>query len=293
MNEPPVSRTWKQRVSGTLVSAALVVGVSWVLLAVIAWLLQGQMVYFPMGQLVASPADEGLAYEDVHIEADDGIKLHGWFVPGPGQTRRTVLFLHGNAGNISHRLHSLRHFHELGVNTLILSYRGYGHSEGRPSEAGTYRDAAAAWRHLTDERGIAPGDVVVFGRSLGGAVAGWLASEKDPAAVILESTFTSIVDLGSEHYWFLPVRLLSRFSYNTLERMPRVRSPVLVVHSPEDEIVPFHHGQALFDAAPGPKAWLELRGGHNDGFMVSGQSYLDGLAAFLDDLPDNDPPPAH
>jgi hypothetical protein len=193
----------------------------------------------------------------------------------------TLLFFHGNAGNISHRLDSIRIFADLGLDVFIFDYRGYGLSEGSPSEPGTYRDATAAWRWLTGERGLAPGQILLFGRSLGAAVALELATRVEPAGVILESAFTSVPDLGAAIYPWLPVRLLSRYRYDNLGRIASVRAPLLVVHSRGDEIVPFRQGQALFAAASEPKRFLELQGGHNDGFLASGVGYRRGLAEFL------------
>jgi uncharacterized protein len=238
--------------------------------------------------LVATPSAIGLAYEELRFRTEDGVPLHGWLVSAPERgrlaPRRTLLFFHGNAGNISHRLDSLRIFAGLGLDVLIFDYRGYGQSGGRPSEEGTYRDATAAWHWLTRERGLHPGQVVLFGRSLGAAVAVDLATRTAPAGLIVELAFTSVPDLGAELYPFLPVRLLSRYRYDNLRRIGSVRAPVLVVHSRGDEIVPFHHGQALFAAAQEPKRFLELQGGHKDGFLVSEVAYRRGLAEFLDSL---------
>jgi hypothetical protein len=241
---------------------------------------QPKLLYFPMRALVATPQAAGMDYESVTLRTEDGVALHGWFVPAEG-ARGTLLFFHGNAGNISHRLDSLAIFHRLGLSTLIVDYRGYGQSEGKPTEEGTYLDAEAAWRHLTETRGIAPERVVVFGRSLGGAVAAHLAANHRPAALIVESGFVSVPDLAAGLYPWLPVRLLSRFRYDTAGAMARAECPVLIVHSPEDEIVPYAQGRALFDRAREPKRFLELRGGHNEGFLASGASYTEGLDAFL------------
>jgi fermentation-respiration switch protein FrsA (DUF1100 family) len=242
--------------------------------------LQTRLIYFPSREIEATPEQAGLAYEEVFFPAADGVRLHGWFVPAPG-ARGTVLFFHGNAGNLSHRLASLQTFHQLGYSTFIVSYRGYGRSTGRPSEAGTYRDAEGAWRWLVEQRGIATEQIVIFGRSLGGAVATWLAVQQTPRALILESTFTSVPDLGAELFPFLPVRLIARVHYDTRALLPRVQSPVLIVHSPQDDIIPYHHGRRLWDAAPEPKEFLEITGTHNEGFVTSGRRYVEGLEGFL------------
>jgi hypothetical protein len=249
-------------------------------LVALLYLFQAALIYYPTHAWVGTPADRGLAYRDVALKTSDGLTLSAWWVPAQ-PARAVVLFCHGNGGNISHRLDTLALFHRLGLSTLIFDYRGYGRSEGMPSEQGTYLDAEAAWRHLVDEMGIAPHNIVLFGRSLGGVVAAHLAQDRQAGALILESAFTSVPDIGHEIYPFFPIHTLSRFSYNARTYVSRARSPVLVVHSRDDEIVPFHHGQALFEAAPQPKEFLEIRGGHNVGFLSSGRQYEQGLADFL------------
>ena len=218
------------------------------------------------------------------VVTEDGIALHGWWVPagGPDDARATVLFFHGNAGNISHRIERLLQFHGLGLNTLIIDYRGYGRSQGAPSEAGTYRDADAAWRHVVEERGVSPDRLVFFGHSLGGAVAVQLASQRPGAGLVVEASFLSVPDVGAYHYPWLPVRWLSRFRYDSQAVLPRVGCPVLVSHSREDDIIPFEHGRRLFEAAAEPKWLMEIVGDHDRGFLLTGQSYLRQLDRFLD-----------
>jgi uncharacterized protein len=246
----------------------------------LAYALQDRLVYFPMRALEATPRAIGVDYEDVWLTTEDGVRLHGWFAAAPG-ARATVLFLHGNGGNISHRLERIEIFRRLGLSAFLIDYRGYGSSGGRPSEQGTYRDARAAWDYLTGTRGLAAVDIIVYGESLGGAVATHLAAERTAGAVIVESSFTSLPDLGAEVYPWLPVRWISRYVYPSARNLARVHSPVLVIHSRRDEIVPFHHGQALYAAAHEPKAFLEIRGSHNDGPQASGSLYVDGLDRFL------------
>lgn len=255
------------------------------LLCVAVFLFQGRLVYFPTRALDATPASIGLRYEDVRLETESGNTLHGWYVPG-AESARTLLFLHGNAGNISHRLDSLRVFNGLGLNVLLIDYSGYGESSGKPSESQTYDDALTAWRYLTGDRGIASERIVVFGRSLGGGVATWLAARETPGALIVESTFISVPELAKKYYPIVPIQWLTRIRYDNVSLMPSVRCPVLVIHSRDDELVPFAHGRAVFAAAPEPKEFLELRGDHNSGFIVSAQAYLGGLARFLDGLDD-------
>jgi fermentation-respiration switch protein FrsA (DUF1100 family) len=243
---------------------------------------QDRLVYFPeVGRNdVATPRDIGLDYESVTLTTEDGERLDAWYVP-VAAPRGTVLVCHGNAGHMGHRLPLLRMFHRLGYAVFIFDYRGYGRSSGRPSEDGLYRDARAAWEYLARERGATPEDMVFYGESLGGAVAARLALQARPAALVLASTFTSAPDLGAEHYRFLPVRLLARVNYDTLAAVREFPGAVLVAHSPQDEIVPLRQGRALYDAAPGPKAFLQLQGGHNDGFVFMREEWTQALGRFL------------
>ena len=244
---------------------------------------QNRLVYFPDPLLVATPRDAGLDYEDVWLDTPDGVRLHGWHVPAdPG--RLTILFFHGNAGNISHRLETLDILHRLGFNTFIIDYRGYGHSTGLPSEQGTYQDARSAWTYLTDVRQLPPQELILFGRSLGGGVAAWIAKETNPGGLILESTFSSLPDMAAQVYPWFPVRLLAHIRYESKLHLPFLNCPVLIAHSEQDELIPFSHAQALFAAARHPKSLLRLRGGHNDGFLKSAETYEQGLATFLGEL---------
>src|SRR5262245_2837121 len=269
-----MARMWSVLVSLALAYAAVVA---------LVFLFQSSLVYFPnVGREVGvTPQAYGLPFETVTIATQDGEKLSAWWVPAP-QFRGAVLIFHGNAGNISHRLDYLQMFHRLGYASLIIDYRGYGRSTGSPSEEGTYRDAEAAWRWLVEDRGIKTGDIVLMGESLGGAVAAWLAARVPPRAVVLASTFTSLPDLGAQIYPFLPVRLISRFSYDNKAALKSIKAPLLIAHSAQDDIIPYSHGRALFDAANEPKEFLEMKGGHNDGFLFVRQEWVLQLAAFLE-----------
>lgn len=254
-----------------------------------AYFMQGRMLYLPNvpgRTLTLTPTVERMDYEDVSIETADGVTLHGWFVPGRSQ--RVLLFFHGNAGNISHRLDSIRQFRNLELSVFIIDYRGYGQSEGRTSEAGLYRDADAAWDYLTETRGVRPQDIVVFGRSMGASVAAQLAARQQPLALIVESSFTSVPDIAKELYPWLPVRWLSRMNHATRDYVRDVSCPVLVVHSQDDEIIPFHHARAIFEAAPAAHSLLTLRGSHNDAHIWDERAYIEGLWRFLAALPSPD-----
>ncbi|PMR76449.1 alpha/beta hydrolase [Billgrantia endophytica] len=259
------------------------------LVVILAWFFQERLLYLPhMGrEHIGTPADRGLEWEQVDLETEDGLTLDAWWVPAEN-ARASLLFFHGNAGNISHRLDSIRQFNRLGLSVLIVDYRGYGRSEGSPSEAGTARDARASWRWLTEEAGASPDEIVLFGRSLGAAVAAELAvalaADDNPAAVILESPFRSVPALGQQLYPFLPVRWLATLDYDTERYVTAFRAPLLVIHSREDEIIPFSEGEAVFEAASDPKELLVIRGGHNTGFLDSEPEYSDGIEAFLEEI---------
>jgi fermentation-respiration switch protein FrsA (DUF1100 family) len=240
---------------------------------------QRRFLYFPERQFVAGPRDYGFVHEDLRLRTEDGVALHGWWLPVE-DAPLTVLFLHGNAGNVSFLLDAVTPHRELGWNTLLLDYRGYGRSEGEPDENGTYLDARAAWTHLVTERGIDPKRIVAIGRSLGGGVATWLAEHHSLAGVVLEATFTSIADVVASVMPLPGIRGAVRLGYPSLERMTRLSVPLLVLHGRNDELVPFFHGRALYDAAAGPKRFVELRGGHNDAFAIDRATYVEALRSF-------------
>jgi fermentation-respiration switch protein FrsA (DUF1100 family) len=247
------------------------------------YLMQPRLLYYPdvpTRELTATPSRIGLDYKAVTLSTGDGVRLSAWFIPHPAP-RATLLFFHGNAGNISHRLESIRLFHELGLAVFIIDYRGYGKSEGSPTEAGTYLDAMAAWQYLVYARHIPQQTIVIFGRSLGGAIAAELATRTRAGALVIESSFTSAPNMAARLYPWLPVRWLSRFRYDTQRALDAVACPVLIIHGREDEVIPFAEGSELYARAREPKRFLELRGGHGDGFLVSGEDYIRGIDDFL------------
>ena len=245
---------------------------------------QHKLLFFPDSQLTATPSDIGLEYEEVVFRSRDGVELHGWYLPAPPETDGpTALFFHGNAGNISHRLEQLRIIHSLGLSCFIFDYRGFGRSRGRMSEQGSYRDAAGAWDYLRREIGLSPTQIVCWGRSMGGPIAARLAGDTQPLALIIESSFPSIPAMAKRLYPFLPVNLLLRYRFPTEQFLQEVACPVLIVHSREDGLVPFDFGRRLYEKAPDPKAFLELQGGHNEGFLISEEVYVQGLEGFLEE----------
>lgn len=250
-------------------------------LMAILYIFQSHFIYYPRAELVTTPKAINLSYEAVFFKTEDGVKLSGWFIPVK-RPKGVVLFCHGNAGNISHRLDSIQVFNRLGLSVFIFDYRGYGQSEGKPSEKGTYLDAEAARRYLIQERRVSASEIIFFGRSLGGSIAAHLAKDYPPKALILESTFTSIRDMAATIYPFLPIGLLVRFQYTTIDYLQKVKCPLLVIHSPDDDLIPFCQGRRLFEAAGEPKEFLEISGGHNEGFIQSAERYEEGLNAFIE-----------
>ena len=244
------------------------------------YLQQPAMIFFPYKQLDAYPTDWGLEYEDVQINTSDGISLHGWYIPKQGASH-TLLFLHGNAGNISHRRESINIFHKLGLSILIVDYRGYGKSQGVPNEKGLYLDASAAWHYLIANRKLKAENIIIFGRSLGGAIATKLATQINPGHLILESTFSSARDMANRIMPVLSYAMLLRYQFNTVSEIKRVTCPVLVIHSPDDEIIPYRLGQKIYQAANEPKTFMEIRGDHNSGFILSQSVYEMGITNFI------------
>ena len=238
------------------------------------------LLYFPARAIATTPAAAGLAFEDVGFETDDGVRLHGWWVPATAPAIGHILLCHGNAGNVGDRVAHVALLVAAGCDVLAFDYRGYGRSRGRPSEQGTYRDARAARTALLGRPGVERARVVYLGESLGGAVAVALARELPPAGLVLQSAFTSIRDMARLHYPFIP-RSLVPDAYPTLRLIAELPVPLLVLHGDRDRIVPALHGEALFDAAPGPKRLEILRGaGHNDLIAHAGAAWAQAIADF-------------
>jgi uncharacterized protein len=263
-----------------LITAVIALSLGYLGLVAFVYVRQPKMIYFPTKEIDQTPAAIGLFFDEVRLKTADGLSLSAWYIPAP-DARAFLLFCHGNGGNISHRLDSIRIFHDLGLSVLIFDYRGYGRSEGAPTEKGTYLDAEAAWNFLVKEKGVDPARIVVFGRSLGSAVAAELALRRRAGALIIESGFSSISDIGRTYYPFMPVSLITRFHYATVDKVGSLALPKLFIHSPEDEIIPYDQGIKLYERAAEPKEFLTLRGGHNEGFLLSGELYINGLHQFI------------
>lgn len=261
-------------------SVVLVIVITYSILALTLYFMQPKFVYSPVREVTYTPADMDLDYEKAVFKTADNLSLEGWYIPAPN-ARFTVLFCHGKGGNMTHRLDTISFFYELGLNCFIFDYRGYGNSQGRPSEEGTYLDAAAAYKWLSQRKNIKPENVVLFGRSLGGSIAAQLASKISARGLVLESSFTSYVDVGRKFYPYMPVRWFATFSYKTVDYLSKIKCPVMIVHSRNDEVVPFELGLRLYDAANEPKEFIEIFGTHNDGFLHSGDIYRQGWTNWL------------
>lgn len=260
---------------------------AFVIFAITLYLMQGKLIFFPTRMLAQTPADWNLTFEDVYIDVVDGQRIHAWYFP-KDTSANTIVLSHGNAGNISHRIESAAYWLSLGANVLLYDYRGYGQSDGTPGERQSYEDIRAAVRWLHEAKDIPSERVVLFGRSLGGAVAVDAATTIPCAGLVVESSFTSAADMGRRMYPFLPIGLLVRYHFDSLSKIGRVSCPVLVSHSPQDEIVPYDMGRTLYEAAPTPKRFVELFGGHNDREYYDIELYRQSLESLIRGTADHD-----
>lgn len=247
-------------------------------------LFEEQFIYFPESELEQTPADAGLYFETHHFKTSDGVMLHGWYLPYP-TSRFTVLHMHGNAGNISHRLPLYWRWHQLGLSVFAFDYRGYGHSAGKATEEGLYKDAKAAWRLMIDGLGLTSDNIIISGRSLGAAVAAKLATERHPVGLVLETPFSNISDMAAYHYPFLPLRWLTRSEFDLKKMVVSVDVPLLLISAKEDAIAPLFMVLRVYDAANNPKRHIRLSGKHNNFDMVSGQQYFESWRSWLNSLP--------
>jgi len=247
-------------------------------ICIVVYIYQDGLLLFPSKDVGHPPSH--LNIQEVLIPVNDGIKLHSWFLDN--NSEKTVLFFHGNAGNISDRISQIEVFDKLQLNALMIDYRGFGKSGGKVNkEQDLFEDGNAAWLFLTEVKGIPLSDIIIWGRSLGGAIALDVAQDKEVSATILESTFYSMDKMARKQFWFLPVKLLSRYHLRNDRKIDHLRSKLLVIHSSQDEIIPYSHGRALFIKAIGTKEFLEIKGSHNEGFQDSMKSYFSALQSFL------------
>jgi fermentation-respiration switch protein FrsA (DUF1100 family) len=246
-------------------------------------LMEEKFIFFPSAAIEKTPREFGLEYEDIYFTAADGVRLNGWLARYPG-AEITLLWFHGNAGNIGHRAEAMKLLYDkLRANVFIIDYRGYGRSEGTISEAGSYEDALAALKYLRARKDLDPKGVALFGQSLGSAVAADLAAREECLALILEAPFVSIREMARAIYPWLPVGPLLKTRYDVVEKIQKVKAPLLVAHGENDEIVPFEHGRRVFAAASAPKEFYAIRGAHhNDTFFVGGNAYFAAMKHFIE-----------
>ena len=241
------------------------------------------MVFYPEKSLINDPGKWGLASEDVYFYTEGNVKIHGWFFPLKGKPP-VILFCHGNAGNISHRLDNIRMLLNQNLQVLIFDYRGYGKNIGKPSEKAIYQDGLAAYDFLVKEKNIPPDRIVLFGRSLGAAVAVEIALNRQVRSVIIEGAFTSTKEMAKVMSLFFPVSFLLPAHYNNLKKIPRITVPILIIHGEDDKLIPFSMGQELFRIAQAPKFFMPVKkAGHNDTYLFGGKRYFETLAAFVDE----------
>lgn len=246
--------------------------------------IENRMIFHPTTSLERTPADVGLHFENIVFTSRDSVRLHGWLVPHR-EAHSTLVWFHGNAGNISHRVENIKLLHDLvRVNVFIFDYRGYGQSEGRPSEEGTYLDGEAALELIGNKLGDKNRkNIILFGRSLGAAIATEMATRFDSQALILESPFVSIAEMARTIMSFLPIGPFLQTKYEVKKKIKKTKIPLLVLHGERDEIVPIEQGKKVFDAAPEPKKFFTIAGaGHNDTYIVGGENYFRQLKEFID-----------
>ena len=273
-------RNWRRATFAALLLLVLVV-------MLFRWF-EYSRVYHPGRTMDATGAELKRPFENVFFKSGDGVDLNGWYYPaGPNSPRAkiAVLVCHGNAGNISDRLDLYRPLLDAGAAVFAFDYRGFGLSRGRPSEEGTYRDAQAAYQWLR-QKGFAGSNIIVYGESLGGGIASELCLREEIAALILQSTFTSIPDVGAELYPWLPVKRISTIQYDTRSKLPKLKIPVLVMHSRDDNVIEFGHSQRNLAAANEPKFFCELTGEHN-GLAWSTPAFREAIERFLNVVQDS------
>jgi uncharacterized protein len=236
-------------------------------------------VFYPDTALNATPELIGLEFEDVYVTTEDNLRIHGWYIPSK-DAYASVIYFHGNGGNISDRLDKISVLHNLGLNILIIDYRGYGNSEGKPTEKGVYLDAVAAYDALAKRADVDPSKIIGYGASLGGAVLIDLATKRDVSALIIDSTFTNARDMARRIYPFVP-SLMVTIRLDNASKIKDFKMPKLFFHSRDDEMIPIALGQKLFDMTPEPKTFVPIAGGHNEAHLESHTQYVASLEDFL------------
>lgn len=244
--------------------------------------LESKSIFFPSKVIEAIPSEFNLAFDDVYLLTADSVKIHGWFIPYDG-AKYTLLFCHGNGGNISNRFDKIFFFRQLKLNILIIDYHGYGKSSGKPSESAIYLDAKAALEYLTEQRNISLSNIILYGESLGAAAVIDVASKVNPAALIVEGAFSSGRDMGKILYPYFPDFVFPNI-FDSIRKVKEVKAPILFIHSRDDEVIPFGLAKKLYNAVSGPKQFVEISGAHNDSVIVSKEKCLAEINKFIREL---------
>lgn len=273
-------------ISATEFAVGLTNSLSKILLAALALTgcrFEDRFIFHPSPEIVQTPSEAGLNFQDHYFTTADGVRLNGWFIPHPA-ARATLVWFHGNAGNISHRVENIKLLHDgVKINIFIFDYRGYGRSAGRISEEGSYLDGAAALAFAQQRLGVEAKNLIIFGRSLGAAVAAEMASRSACQGLILETPFTSIREMAKTALPFLPIDALLRTRFDVVEKVAKVKVPLLVLHGDRDDVVPYEQGRQVFAAANPPKDFYTIKGArHNDTYRVGGAAYFARFREFVD-----------
>ncbi|MGM0607384.1 MAG: alpha/beta hydrolase [Candidatus Muiribacteriota bacterium] len=244
---------------------------------------QNKLIFFPVKSLSITPKNYNLDFENIIIKTDNNFIVRGWFIPGD-KNRETILFNYGNGGNMSYHIDRAAFYNKLGFNSLFFDYPGYGKTEGKLTENNLYSSAENCYNYLINEKEIQESDIIIWGWSLGCAPAAKLASKNNPKALIVESGFTQIKEIGGYHYPFLPIKQMARYYFPTVDFIKKVDIPMLFIHSADDEIIPFFMGKKLFEEAEGDKKFVTINGSHNDSFFVSKSIIENNLSLFLENF---------
>lgn len=275
-------RTEKSLPKKIFFKAFRILFIAYIGLLLFLYFFQSIFLFQPKEEYLGTPALVSLKYEEVAITSNNGNILSGWFVP-KADAGQAVLFCHSNYGNISYFIQDLHAIHQMGFPVLVFDYQGYGKSGGEPSEESLHADGEAAWNYLLS-RGYGSDRIILWGRSLGGAVAARLAVDHEPAALVIESTFIKFPEVARDFFPYVPVSIIARYDLDVEKDIKKIDCPLLIVHSRDDEIIDFRHGKKLFQAAHEPKSFLEISGSHNDGYYSSGLLYYQSVNKFLESV---------
>jgi fermentation-respiration switch protein FrsA (DUF1100 family) len=273
----------KRKKMTSVIYILIILFVAYILIGLLLYFAQPFLLYFPSKKIFSTPAEIDLKFEQVSLVTSDNVRISAWFIPAE-KAEYTVIYCHGNGGNLSYYLNVVAFLNGLNLNCLAFDYRGYGDSSGRQTEQGTYLDAEAAYNWVVKEKNISPDKIIIFGWSLGGAIAAHLAAKVDCAALVLDSAFTNYADIAQKHFFFLPIKLFAKYNYNTFDYIKNIRCPVMIIHSRDDEVAPFRFGEKLFEAAKEPKKFVETAGRHNDAFAENFGVYKKAWQEFLQSI---------